>query len=243
MSKYLDYISTSEYNFNISLLNIPEAVSLFSKLDQQIHDMSKHLNAVPDLTAKDSFYFVATFLLITQRQIRNAFSLFLRKMSYDGLLLFRVGLESTVFAYRIFKEPQLLEVWARKNENWKEFSQKFRRDEFPIDMPFPDEIRKQLDLLNNYWAHPNINYFSTAVLFKEKEILVHFFDYDDQTFHLVLLSFLDYCLKILAVFRNMLEREFSIFITSTESDYRQIMKEFGQLKGKYRSRAGCKRKF
>jgi len=243
MSEYLNYISISEYNFNISLLNIPETVSLFSKLDQQIQDISRHLNALPDLTAKDSFYFVATFLLIAQRQMRNAFSLFLRKMSYDGLLLFRVGLESAVFAYRIFKEPQLLEVWAQKNENWKEFSQKFRRCEFPGGMPFRAEIRKQLDLLNNYWAHPNINYFSTAVLFKEKEIRVDFFDHDDQTFHLVLLSFLDYCLKILAVFRKILGERFSVFITSTESDYRQLMKEFEQLKRKYRNRAERKRNF
>jgi len=64
--------------------------------------------------------------------------------------------ESVVFAYRIFKEPQLLKVWAQKNENWKEFSQKFRRDEFPEEMPFRSEIRKELDLLNDYWAYPNI---------------------------------------------------------------------------------------
>ena len=74
-------------------------------------------------------------------------------MSYDFCFCFAWAWESVVFAYRIFKEPQLLKVWAQKNENWKEFSQKFRRDEFPEEMPFRSEIRKELDLLNDAAEH------------------------------------------------------------------------------------------
>ncbi len=237
MSDYLEYFSISEHNFHISLLNIPEALAFFSKFDQTAQDMMEHLNALPDLTAQDAFFFITTFFHISLRQMRNAFYLILRRMSYDGLLISRVGLESAVFAYRIFKDPQLLEVWARKDENWKEFSQKFRREEFPQDMPFGKEIRKQLDSLNDYWAHPNINYFSQSHVFEEKEIRVHYFDHNDRTFHLVLLSFLDSCLKILTVFRKILEMKFSVFITSTDHDYRQLRQEFEHLKQKYRGKA------
>lgn len=151
------------------------------------------------------------------------------------MLLFRVGLESTVFAYRIFKEPALLEVWALKNDNWKDFSQKFRRDEMPIDLPFREQIGEQLDRLNDYLAHPNINYFATAVRFEEKEIKVHFFDHNERTFHVLLLSFLDLSLKILAVFRKILADRFAVFVTSTELSYQHLLKEFEHLKQKYRS--------
>jgi hypothetical protein len=54
------------------------------------------------------------------------------------------------------KNHSFLRSGLKKNENWKEFSQKFRRDEFPEEMPFRSEIRKELDLLNDYWAYPNI---------------------------------------------------------------------------------------
>jgi hypothetical protein len=233
--QYIDYVSASEHNFHVSLLKLPEAVSLFTKLDQQILDMSRHLNLLPTLTEKDTFYFIGSFLLIAQRQMRNAFTLQLRRTSYDAMLLLRVGLESTVFAYRIFKEPSLLEVWARKNENRKEFTQKFSRDEIPSDMPFKEKIEQQLDRLNDYWAHPNIGYFATALQFQEEEIKVHFFDHSERTFHAVLLSSLDLCLNILAVFRKILADRFAIFITSTELTCQQLVTEFEQLKKKYRS--------
>ena len=91
----------------------------------------------------------------SQRLLR--YSLFLRRMSYDGLLLFRVGLgrvSSLLTGYS--KNHSFLRSGLKKNENWKEFSQKFRRDEFPEEMPFRSEIRKELDLLNDYWAYLNI---------------------------------------------------------------------------------------
>lgn len=234
-TQYMDYVSASEHNFHVSLLKLPEAVSLFTKLDQQILDMSRHLNLLPTLTEKDAFFFIGSFLLMAQRQMRNSFTLLLRRTSYDAMLLFRVGLESAVFAYRIFKEPALLEAWARKNENWKDFSQRFRRDEIPSDMPFKENIQEQLDRLNDYWAHPNIDYFSTALKFEAGEIKVHFFDHNEPTFHIILLSFLDLCLKILAVFRKILTDRFGVFVTSTQPAYQQLVMEFEQLKKRYRS--------
>ena len=38
MSEYFDYISKSDYNFNISLLNYPEIIALFDDIDQHIKD-------------------------------------------------------------------------------------------------------------------------------------------------------------------------------------------------------------
>jgi hypothetical protein len=142
MSDYFHYISTGNSNFNISLLKIPNAVTLFDDIDRHIHELHAHLNALPKITSQDVMYLIGMFMIISVRQMRNAFFFFLRRMSYDGMLLFRVGLESAVFSYRIFKDNQLAKVWALKEENWKAFSEEFRRNEFPEDMPYKDDIRR-----------------------------------------------------------------------------------------------------
>lgn len=241
MSDYFHYISTSDYNFNITLLNVPEAVSLFDDIDKHTLDLQKHLNALPDLSSKDAFYLIGIFLIISHRQMRNAFFLFLRRMSYDGMLLFRVGLESAIFAYRIFKDTSLATVWALKNDNWKDFSNKFRIAEYPLDIPYRDEIKKNMDLLNNYWAHPNINYFSGSIVFPEdikneenKEIKVHFFDHKETNFRNNLIWFLDCCLKIIAIYRKILNDKFPILITSTEPTYQKMIINFENFKSKYK---------
>lgn len=108
MSEYSVYVSEADRNFNISPVNLREAVSVFDSIDDEMTDMREHLRRLPDLTSKDAFYFVTAFLLLARRQMRNAFTLFMRRMSYDGLLLSRVALESTVFAYRVFKNMELI---------------------------------------------------------------------------------------------------------------------------------------
>jgi hypothetical protein len=198
VSEYFHYISVGDYNFNISLLNKPDAVSLFNDMDKHIKELQSHLNALPKLTSQDYTYLLGLLMLISLRQMRNAFFLFLRRMSYDAMLLFRVGLESAVFSYRISKEPTLSKVWSLKDENWREFSEKFRSREFPDGMPFRDEVREQLDLLNNYWSHPNIDYFSATVALpdkkkgpSDKEMKLHFFDHREDDFQLNLVWFFD----------------------------------------------------
>ncbi len=240
MSEYFDYISKSDYNFNISLLNYPEIIALFDDIDQHIKDLHSHLNALPKLTSQDATYLIGLLMLISFRQMRNAFFLFLRRMSHDGMLLFRVGLESAIFSYRIFKNTSLVKVWAEKEENWKEFSQEFRKNKFPDDMPYRDEIRKQLDMLNNYWSHPNINYFSTSTVFPDnknksshRQIMLHFFDHEEFHFILNLIWFLDSSIKIVAIYRKIFEDKFLILITSTKDKYQKILTTFESLKMKY----------
>jgi len=245
MCDYESHISTSQYNWEASQHNIPEAIAFFKELDQHVLDVASHLGALPELTATEPFYFVASFLWISLRQMRNAFILLLRRMSYDAMLVFRVGLEATVFAYRVFKKPELAEVWARKNdspEGWKEFSKEFRYPPFPDDMPFASGIKDRLDLLNNYWAHPNINYFSTAIQVGDRETFVHFFDHDNERFYLTLLNFLDSCLEIVACYRKMLRGQYPVLIQNTEAEYRQLRGKYGELKRKYKTRAGYEAK-
>ena len=242
MSEYFHYISTGDYNFNISLLKMPDVINLFDDIDKHSGEIHNHLNSLPKFTSQDVTYLIGMFLIISRRQMRNAFYLFLRRMSYDAMLLFRVGLECAVFSFRIFKDNNLAIVWALKDENWKEFSEEFRRKEFPNDMPFKDEIRGQLDLLNHYWSHPNINYFSGSTVFPEieqelleKEIKVHFFDHKENNFLLNLIWFLDNSIKIIAIYRNIFQEKFPILINSTEEKYQKLLIALEQMKIKYKT--------
>src|SRR5207248_4592896 len=104
----------------------------FARLDQHITAMVQHLGRLPELTARDAFFFIGTFVLMFQRQSRNGFSLLCRRMSYDALLVLRPGIEAVSLAYRIFREPRLLEVWARRNDNFRECGP---RDQSPLLRP------------------------------------------------------------------------------------------------------------
>lgn len=235
MSDYLHYISDGDYNFSVSLLKEPDAISLFNDIDKYFHDLQGHLNALPELTSKDATYLIGLFMLISLRQMRNAFYLFLRRVSYDGLLLFRVGLESAVFAYRIFKDNELASVWAKKNENWPDFTAKFRRAEYPDDMPHRDDIKKYVDFINHYWAHPNIDYFSSGTEFldrhkEENQIKLHFFDYNEEQYKLIIAWFLDVSIKIITIYRDIFQKKFPIFITSTEEDYQRLLISMEKIK-------------
>ena len=232
----------ADYNFNVSLLKYPDAIETYDDIDKHFKELHAHLCALPNLTSKDATYVIGLLMLISLRQIRNAFYLFLRRMSYDGMLLFRVGLESAVFAFRIFKEPQLTNVWASKNENWKDFSKNFRRREFPDDIPHRDQMKDILDSLNSYWAHPNIDYFSTSVVFpdkgektEKKEIKLHFFDHDEKSFMLNITWFLDNSIKVIAIYRKIFQDKFPIFTTSTEEKYQKLLISIEKLKIKYKA--------
>lgn len=159
-------------------------------------------------------------------------------MSYDALLVLRPGIEAVVFAYRIFRKPRLLEVWARRNDNFREFSREFRSADIPDDMPYRAEITREIDFLNDYWAHPSINYFASSVAFADRQIRVHFFDHKEEQYFLVVLSFMDICLKSAAVFRRIWADRFNVFVTSTEEEYRRLVGDFETVKARWQERTG-----
>ena len=105
-------------------------------------------------------------------------------------------------------------------------------------MPYRDEIAREIDLLNDYWAHPSINYFASSVTFADRQIRVHFFDHKEEQYFLVVLSFMDICLKLVAVFRRIWADRFNVFVTSTEEEYRRLVGDFETLKARWRERTG-----
>jgi hypothetical protein len=234
MPDFLEHASASEHNFKVGLVKDTAAVHLFGRLDQHVTAMVQHLAKLPEISSPDAFFFLGTFLAIFQRQIRNAFSLFLRRMSYDALLVSRPGIEAAIFAYRIFRNRDLLKVWVHRNDDFKEFSRHFRFADLPGDMPYRKELEQHLDRLNDYWAHPSINYFSSSVRIGEGNILVHFFDEDQPSFYLSLLAYLDVCLKALALFRHIWADRFNVFVASTEDEYRHLLYDFEVLKTPWR---------
>jgi hypothetical protein len=69
-------------------------------------------------------------------------------------------------------------------------------------------------------------------------VAVHFFDYNDQQYFLVLLSFLDIRIKSAEVFRRIWVDRFHVFVTSTEEEFRRLVGDFETLKVRWRERTG-----
>jgi len=236
-SDYFEYIAKGDQNLYVSLLNISDCNNFFLLLDSQWKEHCEHIGKVPGISTKDAYFVSATFFLIAQRQFRNAYYLFLRRLSYDALLPFRVALEGTVFGYRIAKDASLAEVWAKTNVNRKEFREKIRDAAYPPDMPFRDEIKREIDTLNEHWEHPNVNYASQTVDIHNKEIKAYSYDQDEQKYYLVLFSFLENCYRCPAVIRSSIDGRFPVYLTSTEQAFNNLRTQLDALKTRYHSNA------
>jgi hypothetical protein len=235
-SDFFELISKGDQNLYVTLVNLPDCNSYFLLLDSIWKEHCNHISKLPEISTKDAYFLSATLFTIAGRQIRNAYFLLLRRLSYDALLTFRVALESTVFGFRIAKDQSLAEVWARKNELQKEFREKFRFAPFPTDMPFRDEIKKEIDLLNEYWSHPNVNYASRSLEISNREIRIPSYDNDDQMYYLALFSFLENSYRCLAIIRSSMDKRFSVYLTSTESSFSNLRNQLDALKSRYDSK-------
>lgn len=235
-SDFFEFLSKGDQNLYTSLINISDCNSFFLSLDSTWKEHCNHISRLPEISTKDAYFLAATLFLIAGRQIRNAYYLLLRRLSYDALQPFRVALESVVFGYRIAKDKSLAEVWAKKNDDQKLFRDNFRYAPYPTDMPFKDELKREIDLLNEYWAHPNVNYASRAMEIAEHDIKVPSYDNDDKMYYLALFSFLENCYRCLAVIRASMNKRFSVYLTSTETSFAHLRAQLDGLKSKYESR-------
>ena len=240
---FLEYLKDADYNLWISFLRDPNLVQFFSRIDDQMLAIVSHMNKTPDLTAKDYFFYQTAFWVMANRQLRNSFAATVRRMSYDAKLILRPALESTVFAYRIFENPKLLEVWANKREDWKAYAREFVHADYPAKLPRRTEFENYIDRFNDTAAHPNLNYFAGSAEFGDGVMHLHYFDRnDEQQYYLQLLEVLACGLLILEVMRKTLEDRFRIYLTSTEAEWIGLQHDFAGIKVTYRKRYNLDKK-
>jgi len=237
MSDYLEYLKDGDYNLWVTFLRDDELVHFFDRIDQQMLAILGHMNKSSELTARGHFYYQTLFWIAANRQLRNAFAAALRRMSYDAMLIVRPALECTVFAYRIFEDPDLLKVWADKREEPAAYAKHFRREPIPPTMPHASEFRKFIDRANEYASHPNLNYFSGSAEFGENVIHMNYFDRkNDRAYYLQVFTLLLYAMRILEVMRKTLESRLPVYGVSTEGEWTKLESDFITLKEKYRIR-------
>ncbi len=141
---------------------------------------------------------------------------------------------TVVFDYRISEDNSLAEIWARKNEDQRTFKNRFRFAQYPENMPFRDEIKIEIDKLNEYWAHPNINYSTQAISMQENEIRINYYDDNENLYYLSLFTFYQNCYRLLSIIRYSMRNRYSIFLSSTENDYVEIKAKLERIKDTYR---------
>jgi hypothetical protein len=230
----LSCIGAADQNLHVSLLNLGDVMGVFNRLDQHMRSTSVHLSKI-EFDRDDPTYIILNLMALAHRQMRNGFILCLRRQCYDGQLLFRLGVEGTIFAYRIFKEPKLGLVWVKKDEDSKSYNREFRRPELPEGMPFGPDLREYLDYLNDYRSHPNIFNFAGTLKATDGKIELNYFD-EDEVFYPTFFAYVKVSFKIVSIFRTMIERCAKVFVTSTESEFARIQDDFQKLAIRYRSK-------
>jgi hypothetical protein len=232
---FLDCIGNAEQNLRVSLLNVPGLVRIFDRTDQHLKHLTGHLSKI-DFEKNDPAYIILNLMALAQRQMRNCFVAFLRRQGYDGQLLFRVGVEATVFAYRIFEKPELGLVWVNKDRNQKAYRKAFEQEELPGSLPYRKPIKDYLTYLSENRSHASLPHFAGTLKREEGRLGLNYFD-GEELWLPTLLGFLKMSLIIATVFRKMIDRTAPVFVTSTEDDFKRVATEFHELAVKYVARA------
>jgi hypothetical protein len=232
----LGCIGAADQNLKVSLLNVPDLFSLFNRLDEHVFSLSCHLSKIK-FDANDPAYVILNLLALAQRQMRNGFISFLRRQGYDGQLLFRVGVEATVFAYRIYEHPELGLVWVNKDTDRKAFRKGFEQADFPESMPYRENFEKYLDYLNEYRSHASLVHFAGTLKRQGDRLDLNYFD-DNDLWTRTLFAHVSMSIRVAVVFRKMVERTAKVFVTSTEPEFEGIRQDFRKLTVKYRAMLG-----
>lgn len=234
--RLISCVGAADQNLHVSLLNAADVVGAFDRLDQHLWSLSRHLSRI-EFPKNDPFYVILNLLAMAQRQMRNGFVLCLRRQCYDGQSIFRRAVEATIFAYRVFRKPELGSVWVEKDSDLKAYRREFRfaTDRVPDRMPFGKSLREYLDYLNEYHSHPNVLNFAGTLTRAEGRLELRYFD-GDETFYPALFAYVGISIKLSAVFQFIASDVAKVFVTSTEADFGKIGEEYVRLTRRYSSK-------
>jgi hypothetical protein len=140
------------------------------------------------IRAKDALTLtLADLFLIAQNQLYGAVSLLLRRRSADAELLTRRAIESAAITNRLFRHPDLLDIFARAHDGiearsdpkqWqpsKEFKEAFATAKlFSEPEEFWRTLRLDYDMLSVMAAHAGLGATTTQHIVGQRRVLLHF---------------------------------------------------------------------
>lgn len=197
-------------------VNCPEESKLFNVFDSELEAIINQLNSRPELLEVHQ-RIASIFLVIIHRQFRSGFELYRRRQSIDGDSVMRNAIECVCHYCKIFKYPELAEVYANKEDDFKRFEKEFLRNMFVSNLKHCERLKKIREMINNSASHPEIINLSQSIEFEEQKWNVHYFDIDNGLYQKKLWQFLDCYWRCIDSIRTIVTEHDALPISMTAS--------------------------
>jgi hypothetical protein len=237
------YLDASNQNYEASKEILSSEIEMFKKLDEELIAILNHLNARSDLMDDPLQRLSISLIAIIQRQFRSGFELFRRRLSFDGFAVVRVAIEAASHYFKISGDEKLIEKYLDlydEDKDRKEFRKIFEHNLFPNNLPHGPRLKQLRDLINQMDAHPDFKYFIQTVELTEeenrKQLFVHYFDKDDNTYKLKMLQFFDCYWMCVDIVRRCLEAKdlLPIRMQGNRSTWQNITNRLSNYKESHR---------
>lgn len=215
-----------------------EEAGIFETLDLELFKVLEHIGRRQDIIKPPLDVFL-TFFVIVHRQFRSAYELYHRGLSQDGNVVMRVAIECLCHGYKLLNNPNLEEVYKNKNdskEKYNLFKTEFEYNLFIKDMPNKVRLKQIRDLINKSASHPDIDYCCQVVESKREQIIIHYYDHNEDFFKLQLMQFIECFWLCIDVIRSSLD-DFGLLpltMTTSTNSWVLVSKKFIYYKNRNR---------
>ena len=236
---YEDYIDLGDERVESFQQEYSREWELFNGFDREIIGIIDHIRARRKLFPSYEHADVMLKLsIVTHRQSRNGFYLMMRQQSYDGMLIFRRSLEASIHAFRIFKDPTLVNVYLAVNKTksnwtdtseWKSFRKEFLKAHLPQDLPSREGVKEFKKILNQNFSHPDKQFITYSLDEEDGRSDFHYFDRNKDLIILNLLLFLAHYRNCILIWRTIMGDLLPINMQSPNSNWSQIGNKFSSF--------------
>ena len=164
---YREYFITKRKNYLAVIRDIPELWDCFLRLDEI---WARDLNNMRIVTEKERPPLIAMFRH-SHQQFRIAFELGFATSITEAFTVMRGSIDTAMVAYKIFREPNLLAVWLRKDDGRTE--RKVYKEAFKSANLFPAkyglaELQSFYREYSESGTHPGIGAISLHIKIEER---------------------------------------------------------------------------
>lgn len=152
---YREYFVTKRKNYLNVVRDLPELWDCFLRLDEI---WARDLSNMRIVTEKERPLLIAMFRH-SHQQFRTAFELGFSTAITEAFSIMRGSIDTAMVAYKIFREPNMLTVWLRKNDGKvekKAFKEAFKSANlFPAQYGLV-ELKSFYSDYSEYGTHPGL---------------------------------------------------------------------------------------
>ncbi len=208
----LQYRSTVARNSETFLLNFSEEFSAFTETDSKLYEIGVFMSSNRTKNGESLVGFLP-YMLIMQRQLRNAFQLLSTYQSYQTWVLARPFFESSLIMGKWLDDGKNFEIWKKQKENWKAYNQCYSGKKLISNsLPNSSDIQGVLKKINDIYMHVNPQYFFNNHFLKgleNEEVLLTVPFTDEPNYHEAnLYSFLHVTLFVVGSVGEMLKNQY-----------------------------------